>query len=104
MRLRHKDKTARFRFFAVPGDCPVFLGMHDLEKLGILKIMCEVVGGKQGERKFFSKTINHPAPQTAEQTQTGGSGQIIWMSLMVIHPDYFMSSLDREADKRASQV
>ena len=33
VRLRHKDKTAQFRFFVVPGDDPALLG--------ILKIMGE---------------------------------------------------------------
>ena len=43
VRLGHKDKTARCRFFVVPGDDPALLAVPDIELLGILKIMCEGV-------------------------------------------------------------
>ena len=43
IKLRHKDKIARCRFFVVPGDGQELLGMPDIELLSILKIMCEVV-------------------------------------------------------------
>ena len=38
VKLRHK--VARCRFFVVPGNSPALLGMHDIELLGILRIMC----------------------------------------------------------------
>ena len=41
VRLRHKDKTARCRFFVVPGDNPALLGMFDIKLLGIPMIICE---------------------------------------------------------------
>ena len=42
VRLRHKDKTAKCRFFVVPGGSPVLLRMSDIELLDILKTTCEV--------------------------------------------------------------
>ena len=57
VKLRHKDKVATYRFFVVPGDRPVLLGMPDIEVLGILKIMCEVVKGPKVGRKFDSQTM-----------------------------------------------
>ena len=44
VKSRHKDKTAKYRFFVVPGDGSVLLGMPDIELLDIHKIMCEVIG------------------------------------------------------------
>ena len=40
----------------------VLLGIPDIELLGILKIMCEVVGGKQGDMKIKSHTIQLTIP------------------------------------------
>ena len=45
---------ARCRFFVVPGDSPALLGMPDIELLAILKIMCDLVGDQQANRKFDS--------------------------------------------------
>ena len=33
VRLRHEDRTAKCRFFVVPGDSPSLLGMMDIEVL-----------------------------------------------------------------------
>ena len=44
--------VARCRFFAVPCDGPMLLGMPDIELLGILKITCDVVEDQQVGRKF----------------------------------------------------
>ena len=57
VRLRHKNETAKCRFYAVPGDSQALLGMPDLELQGILNIMGEVLGGQQVDRKFNSQTI-----------------------------------------------
>ena len=38
VRLKHKEITARYRFFVVPGYSPALLGMSDRDLLGILKI------------------------------------------------------------------
>ena len=47
VKLSHKDKIARCRFFVVsfvmPGDGPTLLGMPDIELLGILKLTCDVM-------------------------------------------------------------
>ena len=57
VKLRHKNKIARCRFFVVPADSQTLLGMPDIELLQILKIMCEVVEGQQADKKFDSKTM-----------------------------------------------
>ena len=57
VRLRHKDKIARCRFFIVPGDSPVLLGMPDLELLDVLKITCKILEGQQADRTFNPLTI-----------------------------------------------
>ena len=54
--LRHKDKVVRFRFFVVKGDSPALLGTADIELLGILKIMCDVIG-QEADRTFDSQTM-----------------------------------------------
>ena len=59
--------------------------MPDVELLGILRIMCEVVEGQQADRKFNSQekeTIQHS--QAAKQTWTGRVGHIIQMSVILI--------------------
>ena len=54
LRLRHKDKTAKCRFFTEPGDGPVLLGIPDIKVLDILKIMCELMGDPHKSRMFDS--------------------------------------------------
>ena len=56
-RLGHKDKVAISRFFVVPADDPLLLGMPDIELLGLPKIMCEVVRDQQADQKFRFQTI-----------------------------------------------
>ena len=51
VRLRHKNKVTRFRYFVVQGDSPALLEMPDIELLGILKIMCKEVEYQLGEGK-----------------------------------------------------
>ena len=57
VKLGHKDKFARYRFFVVPGDGPVMISMPGIDLPGLLKITCEVVGCQQRDRKFNSQTI-----------------------------------------------
>ena len=52
---------AKCRFFVVPGDHPAPLGMIDIELLDILKIMCEVVGVQQADRKLTAKQYSTTA-------------------------------------------
>ena len=42
------------------GDSSAQLGMPDIDLLNILKIMCEVGGDQQADRKFESQTIGSP--------------------------------------------
>ena len=52
VRLRHKGKIARCKFFLVAEEVPALL-----EIAGLLEIMCEVVKGQQTDRKFNSKRM-----------------------------------------------
>ena len=56
VKLRHKDKITRCRFFAVPGNGQVLLGMPNIELLGKMKIMCKVVREQLADRKCDSQT------------------------------------------------
>ena len=58
VKLRHKDKVVRCRFFVVLGDGSVLLEMPDIELLGILKITCDVVEDQQLGRKLNSQTMD----------------------------------------------
>ena len=63
VRLRLKDKTVNFSFFVVPGDCPLLLGMQDIEVLDLLKIMCEVMGDPHKSRMSqFSNNAGNQQP------------------------------------------
>ena len=44
VRLRHKDKIAKYRFYEVPGYGPMLLGVPNRGVLDILNIMCKVMG------------------------------------------------------------
>ena len=61
IKLIHKDKAARCRYFVGLRDSPVILGA-DIEALGILKITCEVVKYQQMGRKSDSRQHNQLAP------------------------------------------
>ena len=56
VRLRHKDKVVRCRFFVVSGDGPVLLGMPDIKLLGLLNKTCNGLDQEQVGRKFDSQT------------------------------------------------
>ena len=45
VKLSYKDKVIKCRFFVVSGNCPIVLHMPDIEVLGILRIVCEVIDG-----------------------------------------------------------
>ena len=61
VRLRHKDKNVKCRFFVVPGDILTLLGMPDIELVNILKIICEVIDCQHENRNL-----------TAEKTEPHG--------------------------------
>ena len=48
VRLRHKDKTAKYIFFVVSGDGPALLRVPGIDVLDILKIMYEIIGNSTG--------------------------------------------------------
>ena len=50
-------KLPQEKFFVVPGDDLTLLGMPDIRLVDILKIMCEVVGEQQADKKFDTQTI-----------------------------------------------
>ena len=54
VKIRLKDRVVRCKFFAVPGDSPAVLGIPDMEWLGLLMFMCNVMEGQQDGRKFDS--------------------------------------------------
>ena len=60
VKLRYKNKIARCTFFIVPGNGPAMLGMSDIELLGILKMMFDVVERTQRDRRFTPELWNHP--------------------------------------------
>ena len=79
------------------------LGMPDIELLGILKIMCNLVG-KQADRKFDFRTME---PSTALSCKVNTnwisrSDNVDVINIISSMPHYFRSSIDREAYKRAS--
>ena len=58
----------------------MLLGMPHIELLDIVKVMCEVVGGQQADRKFDSQTIQaNPLPLVAKKTHSRTSNQIMQM-------------------------
>ena len=88
------DNVARCRFFVLQGDGSALLWMPDIELLGILKIMCEVVEDQQAYRKSD--------PQTMEPTGTLScranmdtiliASQTVQISLMVTQTCQIISS------------
>ena len=58
IKLRHKDKCIKCRFFVIPDDCPALIGMPDIELLSKLGIMCGIIGRPHETRKFDSQTID----------------------------------------------
>ena len=86
VRSRNKDKAVRCRLVVVPGDGQTWLGMPDIELLGILKMVYEVVGGQQADGKFDSQTIQ---PSSGPSYK---SNQIMQISLMWIQTCQIISS------------
>ena len=86
----------------MPGGGPVLLGMPDIELLCIMKIMCEVVGDQQADRKFNSQTIKLSSTQSCKPNTDweikSDNEDVFTFNPNV--PNYFRSSTGREADKR----
>ena len=47
------QKVVKCRFFVVPGDGTAVLGILDIEVLGILRIMCEVINGSTSRQEVW---------------------------------------------------
>ena len=56
VKLRHKDKSAKCRFFIGPGEDLALLGMPCIELLNVLRITCKVISDPHEGRKFDSQT------------------------------------------------
>ena len=90
----------------VPGDGAMLLGMPDIKVLGILTIMCEVVGKQQADEKFKFQTIQPSSSFSCKgkpewQIKTYNVDAVDANSNML---DYFMSSINKATDKIATQV
>ena len=69
VKLRHKDKSVKCRFFVVPGDGQALLGMPDIRLLSIIGITCCIIDESCKSRKSYSQTIemsNSPSCRTSE--------------------------------------
>ena len=78
--------------------------MPEIESIGILKIMCEVVEGQQAERKLDPRTkkLSSTLSCKANTDCKNRSDNVDIISTNPNMPGYFRSSMDREAEKRAS--
>ena len=88
------------------GDSPPLLGMSDIELLDNLKITYELVGEKQADRIFDSQTIQ-PFNGSSFKVNTGQwikTDNVDEVDANSIMSNYFRSSINRAADKRASKV
>ena len=90
----------------MPGDSPALLGIPDIKFQDILKITCEVMGDLHKSRMFDSQTMQAsigPICKTnkAQKVKADNADVNDANSKM---PDYFRSSINREANKGASQV
>ena len=106
VRQIHADKIARLRIFVVPGDDPALQGMPEIELLDILKIICEVVGGQQGDGKFDFQTIQlvnaHSCKAYTDWEIKSDNAKVVEANSHM--PDYYGSSMNITEDKRTSQA
>ena len=79
VRVRHKEKTAKCRFFVVPGDVLVLLGMPDIEVLDMLKIMSKVMGDPDKSRMFDYQKMQASYSSSCKAKILNRSRQIVWM-------------------------
>ena len=106
VRLRHKDKIARIRFFVAPGDGQALLGMPDIELLNILQITGKEVRDQQADKKFDSR----PMQSSNGSSCKANKGQQIKTDNVDVNytssnmSDCSRSNLNKAADKRASHV
>ena len=102
VKLGHKDKSAKCRFFVLPEDGPALLGVPNIEMLSILRITCDVIGESHEGRKLESQTVeasNRPTYRTNEAPLN--ETDIVGMHDGKIYTsDCFRSSINKVADKK----
>ena len=57
VKIRHKRKCVKCRFFVVTDDSPKLLGMPDKELPSLLRIRCDIIGQLHDSRKLNSQTV-----------------------------------------------
>ena len=90
----------------MPGDGPVLLMMPDIELLDRLKITCELIGDPHESSNFNLQTIetfSSPSCRANKALQIK-TDKVDANDTNANIPDYFRSSSNRDADKRASEV
>ena len=100
VKLRYKDKIVRYRFFAVPGEGQALLGIPDIEFLGKLKMMCDVIESQEADRKCNSQTMEPSStPCCKANTETKfRSDNVDAINSNSKVPDSFRCITNREAD------
>ena len=105
IKLRHKDKVVTSRFFVKPRNSNALLGMLDIEVLGILKIMCEVISRQQAGRKSDSQ-IRQPTSVPNCKTHTAQDYRLDSMGTNqsnINMLDYVRPCANKESDNEASR-
>ena len=106
VKLRHKDKNVKSRFFVVPGDSTALLGMPDIKLLSLLWITHDVIVKPHENRKFDSQTIemsNSPSSRT-KKISWSKTDKVGMCDGKINKPDYFWFSANQVADKRVNEV
>ena len=106
IKIRHKHRCVKFRFFVVPCDCPELLGIPAIELPSLLKITCGIISGPPESKKFYSQTMemsDSPNCRTKKDLQVNEDREDVYDGKRKI-PDYFKSSANRVADKRTGEV
>ena len=106
MKLRHEDRNATCRFFVVPEDGQPLLGMPDIELLNILKRTFEVKDDTHESRKFNSqkREASNNLSCRANRTLQNKTDKVDANDINANMPYFVRSSINRAADKRASEV
>ena len=67
VRLRHRDKSIKCRFFVVAGDGLALLGMPNIDLLSILRIACDVRSKPHKSKKYDSQLIKTSTSQSTQE-------------------------------------
>ena len=106
VRLRHQDKNAKFRFFAVPEDGLALLGMPGIKVLNILKTTCEVIGDPHESRKLNSQKIEafNSLSCTTNKALQIKIDEVDRNDNNANISDYLKSTINRVADKKGGEI